>query len=81
VDLPDGAFLLYTDGEVVAQHLALALDRPAFMAAVGRLQELGVAFGNDPEAATNGLWEDSHGTFGRVYFLDPAGHLLELVAR
>jgi catechol 2,3-dioxygenase-like lactoylglutathione lyase family enzyme len=48
---------------------------------VERLRAKGVAFGNDPEDRANMQTADPLGSGqGRVYFLDPNGHLFEVVA-
>jgi catechol 2,3-dioxygenase-like lactoylglutathione lyase family enzyme len=51
-----------------------------FVGVVGRLRSMAVPFGNDPDAPTNGLVSDPLGGHGRVYFLDPDGHVLEVCA-
>lgn len=79
VDLPDGSFLLYTEGHAPA-HVAFHAERAAIPGVIDRLKAAGTPFGNDPEAPTNGEWQDTHGTYARVYFLDPAGHAFEVVA-
>jgi catechol 2,3-dioxygenase-like lactoylglutathione lyase family enzyme len=79
VDLPDGSFLLFQEGQAPA-HVAFQVERAALAGVVERLKAAGTAYGNDPEDPTNGRWEDPHGTFGRVYFADPAGHAFEVVA-
>ena len=82
--LPIGASgrLLYCPAEnVTPQHIAFRLDPVAFAGVVDRLRAKGVAFGNDPEDRANGQTADPHGGgHGRVYFLDPDGHLFEVVA-
>lgn len=60
-------------------HLAIRISPRAFTVAIGRLSERAIAFGNDPEDATNGRTDDPLGTAGRAYFRDPDGHLYELV--
>jgi catechol 2,3-dioxygenase-like lactoylglutathione lyase family enzyme len=63
------------------QHIAFRVDPVTFAAAVNRLRAKGVAFGNDPEDPANGQTSDPHGGGqGRIYFLDPNGHLFEVVA-
>jgi catechol 2,3-dioxygenase-like lactoylglutathione lyase family enzyme len=61
-------------------HLAIRLAPEAFTAAIGRLGERGIAFGNDPEDAANGRTDDPLGGEGRGYFRDGDGHFYELVA-
>jgi catechol 2,3-dioxygenase-like lactoylglutathione lyase family enzyme len=91
-DGPDGEFrslrlergtaLLFTPGEapISSHHLALRVERAAFDDVVLRLRAAAVAFGNDPEDRTNGIWEDPLGGHGRVYFVDPDGHFFEVCA-
>ncbi|MDB5099068.1 MAG: Glyoxalase/Bleomycin resistance protein/dioxygenase domain protein [Cyanobacteria bacterium RYN_339] len=82
VDLTDGSFLLFTAGPVTEpHHVAFHAEREAFTAVVRHLEAARIPFGNDPEVPANGQWEDLHGTFGRVYFTDPAGHFFEVTAR
>jgi catechol 2,3-dioxygenase-like lactoylglutathione lyase family enzyme len=64
----------------VSHHLAIRVAPGTFAAAIGRLSERGITFGNDPEDATNGRTDDPLGGAGRAYFRDPDGHFYELVA-
>jgi catechol 2,3-dioxygenase-like lactoylglutathione lyase family enzyme len=76
-----GQLLFCSAQSVSPQHIAFRVDSAAFAGVVNRLRGKGVAFGNDPEDITNGQTADPHGGgHGRVYFLDPDGHLLEVVA-
>jgi catechol 2,3-dioxygenase-like lactoylglutathione lyase family enzyme len=76
-----GALLFCPADSVAAQHIAFRVDPVTFAAVVNRLRTKGVAFGNDPEDLANGESADQHGGgHGRVYFLDPNGHLFEVVA-
>ena len=61
-----------------AHHIAFRVTDELFQAAVGRLRERGVPFGNDPSDPSNGLTSDQLGGRGRIYFCDPNGHLFEL---
>jgi catechol 2,3-dioxygenase-like lactoylglutathione lyase family enzyme len=74
--------LLYCPAENGApHHIAFRVDPVTFAAVVNRLRARGVAFGNDPEDYANGQTADPHGGGqGRIYFLDPNGHLFEVVA-
>jgi catechol 2,3-dioxygenase-like lactoylglutathione lyase family enzyme len=47
---------------------------------VSRLRAKGLLFGNDPEDPNNMLVTDFLGGHGRVFFLDPNGHLFEVIA-
>jgi catechol 2,3-dioxygenase-like lactoylglutathione lyase family enzyme len=84
VSLPicqSGTLLFCPSNHVAAQHIAFRVDPVAFAAVVNRLRSKGVAFGNEPEDLANGQSADTHGGgHGRVYFLDPNGHLFEVVA-
>jgi catechol 2,3-dioxygenase-like lactoylglutathione lyase family enzyme len=76
-----GALLFCPADSVAAQHIAFRVDRVTFAAVVNSLRAKGVAFGNDPEDHGNGQTADPiGGGHGRVYFLDPNGHLFEVVA-
>ena len=76
-----GALLFCPSDGVAAQHIAFRVDPMIFAAVVNRLRAKGVAFGNDPEDHGNGQTTDPFGGGqGRVYFLDPNGHLFEVVA-
>ncbi len=76
-----GVLLFCPTDSVAAQHIAFRVDSVTFAAVVNRLREKRVAFGNDPENLGNGQTADPHGGgHGRVYFLDPNGHLFEVVA-
>jgi catechol 2,3-dioxygenase-like lactoylglutathione lyase family enzyme len=82
--LPVGASgaLLFCPADAVAPlHLPFRVDPTTFAGVVNRLRAKGVAFGNDPEDRANGHTADPFGgDYGRVYFLDPSGHLFEVVA-
>jgi catechol 2,3-dioxygenase-like lactoylglutathione lyase family enzyme len=78
----ESGVLLFCPAERVAgQHIAFRVDATTFAGVVDRLRARGVAFGNHPEDLSNGQTADPHGGGqGRVYFLDPHGHLFEVVA-
>ena len=61
-------------------HLAIRVAPGTFTAAIERLSERDIAFGNDPEDAANGRTDDPLGGAGRAYFRDPDVHFYELVA-
>ena len=76
-----GALLFSPASSVAAQHVAFRVDAVTFVGVVDRLRAKGMAFGNDPEDCANGQTADAFGGgHGRVYFLDPNGHLFEVVA-
>lgn len=56
------------------------LSPPELRPTVERLNERGIAFGNDPEDEANGRTDDPLGGSGRAYFRDRDGHFYELVA-
>jgi catechol 2,3-dioxygenase-like lactoylglutathione lyase family enzyme len=60
-------------------HIALRVDEQIFSGALSRLQERKVPFGNDPGDPSNGQTADPLGGAGRIYFVDPDGHLFELI--
>jgi hypothetical protein len=53
--------------------------RRLFTAAIERLGQRGIAFGNDPGDAANGRADDPPGGAGRACFRDRDGHFYELV--
>ena len=61
-------------------HMAFRSSPDAFAAIVGRLEASAIPFGNDPEDPANGERSDPLGGAGRVYFVDPDGHLFEICA-
>jgi catechol 2,3-dioxygenase-like lactoylglutathione lyase family enzyme len=76
-----GALLFAPAPSVAGQHIAFRVDEVTFGGVVQRLREKGIEFGNDPEDITNMQTADLHGGGrGRLYFLDPNGHLFEVVA-
>lgn len=88
-DGPGDMFSLVLDGWSLAfvrvplsapLHLAIRVAPQTFTSAIGRLQESGIAFGNDPEDAANRRTDDPLGGIGRAYFRDRDGHFYELVA-
>jgi catechol 2,3-dioxygenase-like lactoylglutathione lyase family enzyme len=79
VDLEHGAFLLFSTSETVGvEHVAFRVEPRRFAEVVSRLRERRLPFGNDPEDPCNGKTEDPLGGAGRVYFVDPNGHLFEV---
>jgi catechol 2,3-dioxygenase-like lactoylglutathione lyase family enzyme len=77
----ESGILLYFPAEnVLGQHIAFRVDRAAFDGVVNRLRARGAVFGNDPEDQTNMQTNDFLGGYGRVFFLDPNGHLFEVMA-
>jgi catechol 2,3-dioxygenase-like lactoylglutathione lyase family enzyme len=79
--LGDSSFLSFSSVVTVPpQHIAFRVDLATLKEVVERLRRKGLQFGNDPEDPTNGQVSDPLGGAGRVYFVDPNGHLFEVVA-
>lgn len=79
--LGNGVDLLYAPAAgVTAQHLALRTTPARFEAVRERLRQRSWPYGNDPEQPANGHSSDFLGGHGRIYFHDPEGHLLEVLA-
>ena len=79
VRVNDGLRLFFMKVEPVpAQHLAFAVDGPAFDAIVDRLRHAGQAFGNSPRDLTNGRTDHPLAARGLLW-LDPDGHLYEVM--
>lgn len=65
---------------IVMQHYAFLVTEEEFDAIFGRIQEAGLTYFADPHGARPG--EINHNDGGRgVYFMDPAGHGLEVITR
>jgi catechol 2,3-dioxygenase-like lactoylglutathione lyase family enzyme len=78
---PGGPAVLFVAAETVSpQHIAFRVGRAELDAAVALLTERGIRFGNDPDDTGNGETSDPLGGAGRVYFVDPDGHLFELTS-
>lgn len=65
---------------IVMQHYAFLVDDATFDAAFGRLVEAEVTYYADPHLQHPGEINHNHGGRG-VYFLDPAGHGMEIITR
>lgn len=79
--IPESGALLFTPAETVTGlHVAFRVDEATFAGVVVRLRTKGIAFGNHPEAPTNGQTDDPFGGRGRVYFADANGHFFEVIA-
>ena len=70
-----GSLLYFPADDIPGLHIAFRVDEPTFDAVVDRLRARGLTFGNDPEDQTNMQVSDFLGGHGRVFFLDPNGHL------
>lgn len=82
VALDNGVSLdfMQTDGAVATQHYAFLIDETDFDGVFGRIRERGLDYWADPARRRGG--EINHRAGGRgFYFLDPDGHLLEVLTR
>jgi len=75
-----GALLYFPADDIPGQHIAFRVDEPTFDAVVDRMRARGLTFGNEPEDQSNMQTSDFQGGHGRVFFLDPNGHLFEVMA-
>ena len=66
------------DGPVAVQHYAFLVDDATFDHGFARIQELGQTFWSDPARTRAGEINRNDGGRG-FYFLDPDGHVLELL--
>jgi catechol 2,3-dioxygenase-like lactoylglutathione lyase family enzyme len=66
--------------QIQMQHYAFLVDDELFDRAYARLVERGVEHWADPQMRRSGETNTEHGGRG-VYFLDPAGHGLEMITR
>jgi catechol 2,3-dioxygenase-like lactoylglutathione lyase family enzyme len=67
-------------GPVVSQHYAFLVSEEEFDAAFARIRAAGLAYWADPHRKQPGEINYNHGGRG-VYFLDPAGHGMEILTR
>ena len=68
------------DGEIVSQHYAFLVSENEFDQIFGRIKGRGLTYWADPARQKPGetyTWNGGRG----VYFLDPAGHFLEIHTR
>ena len=82
VALDNGVSLDYMEqeGEIALQHYAFLVGEPDFDAVFARITEEGLTYWADPARTQPG--EINHHDGGRgVYFMDPSGHLLEVLTR
>ena len=82
VQLDDGVLLQFAEPpvEIQMQHYAFLVDDELFDRAYRRLVDGGVEHWADPQLTRPGETNTEHGGRG-VYFLDPAGHGLEMITR
>lgn len=82
VTLDNGVSLDYMEqpGEIALQHYAFLIGEPEFDAVFARITAEGLTYWADPARTRPG--EINHHDGGRgVYFMDPNGHLLEVITR
>ncbi|MET9661622.1 VOC family protein [Streptomyces sp. NPDC006510] len=73
-------FATAPEGPIATQHYAFLISEAEFDTAYARIKELGVTHYADPHRKHPG--EINHNDGGRgVYFLDPAGHAMEIITR
>lgn len=83
VTLDQGAFIQFAEpdvAEIQMQHYAFLVDDDRFDAIYRRIRERGLDHWADPQLTLPGQINTNHGGRG-VYFLDPAGHGLEVITR
>lgn len=82
VELDNGVSLDFSDDgdAVVAQHYAFLISEPEFDAIFGRIKARGLDYWADPMRSRPGEINRNDGGRG-VYFLDPDGHVLEIITR
>jgi catechol 2,3-dioxygenase-like lactoylglutathione lyase family enzyme len=76
-----GGLLIVPGSGAAQEHVAFRVAPATFNGVLNRLRAKGVEFGNDHEDSANRQTINSiGGGHGRVYFLDPNGHLFEVLA-
>jgi catechol 2,3-dioxygenase-like lactoylglutathione lyase family enzyme len=83
VTLADGVFVQFAEpdvAEIQMQHYAFLVDDDSFDAIYARLVATGIEHAADPQWKLPNQINTNHGGRG-VYFLDPAGHGLEVITR
>jgi catechol 2,3-dioxygenase-like lactoylglutathione lyase family enzyme len=73
-------YLSAGDMDVQLQHYAFLVGEAEFDAIFGRMKERGMTYWADPGRKQAGQINTHWGGRG-VYFMDPAGHLLEIITR
>ncbi|MEU2671248.1 VOC family protein [Streptomyces sp. NPDC007164] len=73
-------FATVPEAPITTQHYAFLVSEGEFDTAYARIKELGVTYYADPHGKHPG--EINHNDGGRgVYFIDPAGHGMEIITR
>ncbi|MFI9380835.1 VOC family protein [Kutzneria sp. NPDC052558] len=83
IQMSDGVLIQFAEpplAEIQLHHYAFLVDDELFDRAFQRLVDQGVAYAADPFFKRPGQTNTEHGGRG-VYFLDPAGHGLEMITR
>lgn len=83
VTLADGVFIQFAEpnvAEIQMQHYAFLVDDATFDAINARLLDRGIEHWADPRLTRPDEINTNHGGRG-VYFMDPAGHGLEIITR
>ncbi|MFF5442428.1 VOC family protein [Streptomyces achromogenes] len=65
---------------IVTQHYAFLVSEEEFDAAFTRIRAAGITYWADPHGKRPGEINHHHGGRG-VYFMDPAGHGMEIITR
>ncbi|UED87855.1 VOC family protein [Streptomyces profundus] len=66
--------------EIQPQHYAFLVDDAQFARSYARIREREIAHWADPQRTRPGETNTGHGGRG-VYFLDPAGHYIEMITQ
>lgn len=72
--------LVESDGEIARRHFGFLVSETEFEEIFERISERGLSYWADPRRTKPGQinhWDDGCG----LYFLDPNGHLLEILTR
>jgi catechol 2,3-dioxygenase-like lactoylglutathione lyase family enzyme len=83
VPLADDVFIQFAEPDVTEiqmQHYAFLVDDATFDAIYCRIRNRGIEHWADPQLTRPGQINTNHGGRG-VYFMDPAGHGLEIITR
>lgn len=73
-------FATFPAESIIAQHYAFLISEEEFDASFARIRQAGLTYYADPHRKQPG--EINHNDGGRgLYFLDPAGHGMEIITR
>lgn len=73
-------FATIPQDDMALQHYAFLVPEEAFDGILARIKESGVDFAADPQFTKPGEINYNHGGRG-VYFMDPAGHGMEVITQ